>query len=177
MHLAWPQPAFLSAAHTPMLSCGEPTMRSAGKRTVTVVPTPTSLFSSKEPSWSSAKALVRGRPRPLPWARGSRSRCGLPGGIARGLPADERNRVVLDRLGQGWPERRRSHRRPLAPPPAVDEGPRQAPPLRRRVGRNRRPEATANTLHSLAHIRVEVTVDVAVYCGLWARTKRALWPG
>ena len=47
MHLAWPQPAFLSPALMALVPCGECTLRSAGKRTVAVVPTPTSLCRSR----------------------------------------------------------------------------------------------------------------------------------
>ena len=56
MHLAWPQPAFLSAANTAMLSRGEHTMRSAGKRTVTVAPTPTSSVTVISPWWTRTVA-------------------------------------------------------------------------------------------------------------------------
>ncbi len=76
IHLAWPQPASLLAAHAAMLSRGEPTMRTAGKRTVTVVPTPTSLCRSRYGScqarrrWWSMLAALGG-----PWS----TPCELPG--------------------------------------------------------------------------------------------------
>src|SRR5260221_5456120 len=54
------------AALAPLLARGAPPWAGQGKRTVTVVPLPTTLAISSEPPSASAKRFASGRPVPLP---------------------------------------------------------------------------------------------------------------